>query len=208
VDRRRTFGIEHCAAVPVGGTIAVGFVLRGSGRERAEPQADAAVGRAVHEDAILWSTQDDAVTPRPRVRGQSETSPATTATDGLGSDLSETTAVEACGWPSDLSLPVAQRCDYATRSSVVDRYNVYPAPYGFHLSCCRNGLVQPLRTELGNLNEPGFGHSAARRWTAHCSRAGRRSSTPTRGRNSPATHLPVGSTRRISSSAWMAAVGL
>src|SRR6516225_1689327 len=155
VDRRWTFGIEHRATVPVGGVIALGFVLRAAGRERVEPQADAAFGRAIHEDAILWSAQDDPVTARSRVPRQSETSPAATATDGLGSDLSETAAVGARAWPSHLSVPVAQRCHHATESGVVERHHVYPAPRGFHLSGCCHGLVQPLRAQLGNIDEFG-----------------------------------------------------
>src|SRR6516225_5879428 len=155
MDRRWTFGIEYRATVPAGGTIALGFVLRTTRRERVEPQADAAVGRAIHEDTILWSAQDDPVTPRSRVSGQSETSPAATATDGLGSDLSETSVVSARAWPSHLSLPAAQRCHHATKSGVVERHHVYPAPCGFHLSGCCHGLVQPLRAQLGNIDEFG-----------------------------------------------------
>src|SRR6516225_5619154 len=93
MDRRWTFGIEHRATVPVGGTIALGFVLRTARRERVEPQTDAAVGRAVHENALLRRDQNDRCALEARLHRQSETSPATTTTDGTRSDLSKTEPV-------------------------------------------------------------------------------------------------------------------
>jgi len=157
MDRRRTLGSEHRTAVSVNIAIAIGVVLRATGRKRAESRTDAALGRAVHTNAFLRCAEDDRGTARARLCHQSETSPAITATDGTGSDLSEATAVKACAWPSDLPLPAAQCCDYTTGPGVVERHHVYPAPCGFHLSGRRHGLVQPLCVELGNLNEPGFG---------------------------------------------------
>ena len=157
MDRRRTLGIEHRTAVSVNIAIAIGVVLRATGRKRAESRTDAALGRAVHTNAFLRCAEDDRGTARARLCHQSETSPAITAADGTGSDLSEATAVKACAWPSDLPLPAAQCCDYTTGPGVVERHHVYPAPCGFHLSGRRHGLVQPLCVELGNLNEPGFG---------------------------------------------------
>jgi hypothetical protein len=155
VDRRWRFGIEHRTAVPVNGAVPIGVVLRASRRERAESGTDAALGRAVHPDAFLWRAENDRGTPQSRLCRQSETSPATTAADGPGSDLSETAAVEACTWPSHLSIPAAQCCDHAAGSSVVERYHVYPATSGVHLSRCGHRLVQPVRAQLGNLDEPG-----------------------------------------------------
>ncbi len=58
-----------------------------------------------------------------------------------GSDLSETTAVDACVWPSHLSLPAAPCRHHTTESSVVQRYHVDPAAGGLHLSGRRHGLV-------------------------------------------------------------------
>src|SRR5690348_11784870 len=114
MDRRRTFRIEYRTAVSVNRPVAIGVVLRATRRERTESRTDAALGRAVHTNAVLRCAEDDRDTPRERLRDQSETSPATTTADGTGSDLSEATAVEACAWPSDLSLPIAQCCDYET----------------------------------------------------------------------------------------------
>jgi hypothetical protein len=154
VDRRWTLGIERSATVPVNGSVALWLVLRTARRERTESKVDAAVGRAVHEHAILRRAQDDGCAQQTRLCRQSETSPATTAADGTGGDLSKTEFVEARSWASHLSLPVAPRRHHAAQSGVVDRHHIYPAAHGFHLSGRGHGLVQPLRTELGNLDEP------------------------------------------------------
>src|SRR2546427_333468 len=121
VDRSWTFGIERCATVPVERTVKDGPVLRAARRERAESQADAAFGRAVHKDALLRRCENDRRASQARLYRQSETSPAITAADGIGSDLSETAAVGACAWSSHLSVPAAPRWYYATQSSFVER---------------------------------------------------------------------------------------
>src|SRR5215471_6881077 len=157
VDRGRTFGIERHATVSAGGTVAFGLVLRAAGRERVESQTDAVFGRAVHQDTLLWRTEDDAGTPRSRLCRQSETSPATSATDGLGGDLSKTALVGSRTGSSHLSVPAAQCRHRATQSSVVERHHVYPAASGFHLPRDSHGLVQPLCAQLGNIDEPGCG---------------------------------------------------
>jgi len=157
VDRCWTFGIERGAAVPVNGSVALGLVLRTARRERTESDADAAAGRAVHANTFLRRSKDDGYTHQAGLSRQSETNPATTAADGTGSDLSKTEFVEASAWASYLSLPFAPRRHHAAKSGVVDRHHVYPAAHGFHLSGRGHGLVQPLRTELGTIDEPGGG---------------------------------------------------
>src|SRR5215471_5004800 len=157
VDRGWTFRIEHCTTVPVGRAVAVRLVLSTARRERTESGTDAGLGRAIHADTFLWCAENDEGAPRARLRHQSEKSPAATAADGTGSDLSETTAVAAGAWSSDLSLPAASCRDHATQSSVVKRYNLHPATRWLHLSGSCHRLVQPVRAQLGNIDEPGCG---------------------------------------------------
>jgi len=153
VDRRWTFGIEHRTAVPVNGAVAIGVVLRTARRGRTESRTDAALGRAVHEDSLLRRHQNDRCALEARLHRQSETSPATTATDGTRSDLSKTEPVSTCAWSSNLSLPAAQRCHHAPQSGVVQRHHVYPAAGWLHLPRRRHGLVQSVRAQLGNIDE-------------------------------------------------------
>src|ERR1700746_314611 len=144
MDRGWTFGIEHRTTVPVGGTVAVRLVLSTARGERTESGTDADLGRAIHADTFLWCAENDEGAPRARLRHQSEKSPATAAADGTGSDLSETTAVGAGAWSSDLSLPAAPCRDHAAQSSVVERYHLHPATRWVYLSGSRHGLVQPV----------------------------------------------------------------
>ena len=110
MDRGRTIRSEHEAAMPVGGTVAGGLVLRAAGRERGKSRTDAASGRAVHANSILRCDQDDRNTEAARSRGQSEASAASAAKDGIGGDLSETATVRTSAKPSHLSIPLA-RCN-------------------------------------------------------------------------------------------------
>jgi hypothetical protein len=156
VDRRWTFGIERGATVPVNGAVALWLVLRTARRERAEFEIDAVARRTVHAHAVLRCSQDDGCTPQARLCRQSETSPATTAADGTGGDLSETEFIEARARASHLSLPVAPHRHHAAQSGVVDRHHLHPVANGFHLSGRGHRLVQPICSELGNLDEPGL----------------------------------------------------
>ena len=157
MDRGWTFGFEHGAAVSVDESFAVRVVLRTARRERTELGTDAALGRAVHQHAILRCAQNDRRAQETGLRRQSETSPAITAADGTGSDLSETKTIHARLWPSHLPIPVTQRRDHSAESSLVERYNVYPAAKRFHLSGGGDGLVQPVRAQLGDIDEHGCG---------------------------------------------------
>ena len=155
MDRRWTFGTQRCATVPVNGLVAFGPVLRTARRKRIEFDADAAPGRAVHANTFLRRSEDDGCTHEARLCRQSETSPATTAADGPGSDLSKTESIDPFTKPSHLSIPVEPRRHHTPESSVVERHYVYPSARRFHLSRRSHRLVQPLRAELGNIDEPG-----------------------------------------------------
>ena len=93
MDRCWTFGAEHYTAVPFDGPVTYRLVLRTARRERTESRTDAALGRAVHTDALLRRHQNDRCALEARLHRQSEAGPATTATDGARSDLSKTEPV-------------------------------------------------------------------------------------------------------------------
>src|SRR5688572_7316971 len=95
--------------MPIDGPVAVRVVLRTARREPVKSGTDASPGRAVHTNTFLRRAENDRHTPKARLCRQSETSSATTAADGIGSDLSETATVGASTRSSDLSLSPAQR---------------------------------------------------------------------------------------------------
>jgi len=153
VDRRWTFGTEPDATMPIGGNIACRPVLRTATGERAESAPDAALGRAVHTNAFLRRHQDDRCAPQARIHRESETCPATTAADGLGSDIPQAASFNAGAWPSHLPIPPAQRCHHAAQPGLVERHHIHSAARWLHLPGRRHGLVQPLRAQLGNFDE-------------------------------------------------------
>ena len=153
MDRCWAFGTEHYTAVRVDGAVTCRLVLRTAWRERPESRTDAALGRAVHENSLFRRHQNDRCALEARLHRQSETSPATTTTDGTRGDLSKTEPVSACTWSSNLSLPASSRCHHAPQSGVVQRHHVYPAAGWLHLPRSRHGLVQSVRAQLGSIHE-------------------------------------------------------
>ena len=79
----RAPGDQCAAAMRVAGRRPLRLVLRAGGGERREPSADAAAGRAVHADAILWEQENDGVAGDRRASGESQ---ARFAADGVAGD--------------------------------------------------------------------------------------------------------------------------
>lgn len=59
MDRARERQLQHEGTMRVGQHHAVGFVLQTFGRDGRESDADAAPGRTVHDDTVLWSGAHD-----------------------------------------------------------------------------------------------------------------------------------------------------
>jgi putative transposase len=209
VDRRRTFGVEHCPTVPVGGTIAVGFVLRGSGRERAEPQADAAVGdeqytktpffgvpkmtRSLRDRGYVVNPKRvrrllrqmglEAIYPKPRL-----SKPA--AGHRIYPYRLRNVVIMRPDqvWSTDITY-IRLRAGFIYLVAVMDWFSRYVLSWEISTSldsafCCSalDRALQQGRPEIFNTDQGAQFTSDA--------------------------FTPVGSTRRISSSAWMAAAGL
>src|SRR5438270_3763207 len=80
-------------------------LLPARGCERREPAVDAAAGRAIHEDAVLWEPEDDRVAANQRLRGESQAGFAAADKDGNRGHVPETETQPAEGGAQDLSLP-------------------------------------------------------------------------------------------------------
>src|ERR1700681_2917777 len=119
---RRAEGAEHPASVSVGGSFAVGVVLRGRTGDRRESGADAADRRAVPADAVLRGAEDSTLAVAAGRQGESEAGAAAHAADGTGSDLPETAAVPAGARTPDLSLPTARAEDRSAQPGVGHRH--------------------------------------------------------------------------------------
>ena len=143
--------IEHTAAVPFDGGFALGVVLRGGAGDGRELAINAPARRAIYPDAILRNPEDGLVARRARARGQRETDTSVDATDGVGSDVPEASAVGSGKRAPDLSVSAAQPQDRTTEPRVVERHNLYPPTAGICISGGDHGLVQPLCAGVGGI---------------------------------------------------------
>ena len=121
MDRIKPERTEHRRAVPVVGSVPVRTLLQACGRERREPRVDAAVGRAVHTDTVLWCAADDQWARKAGSPSQCETSASTDAANGPGSDLSQAAVVDAGTGTSDLSVPVAGAANRSSEPGMGNR---------------------------------------------------------------------------------------
>src|SRR5580658_2169605 len=133
------------------------LVLRAGGGERGELSPDAAAGRAVHADAVLWEPENDRVAGH---GGPSSESQARFAADGVAghrSRVSKTEAEPARGRPPDLPVLVARHHGGARQPGVEHGHHVHPDGAGLRVSGGGHGLVQPVRTELVAVFDHGSG---------------------------------------------------
>ena len=107
MDRLGRPATERRTAMWVGRIFSFRVLLPGRGRERSEPDADAAARRAVHANAVLWRDQDDRLAGQARSCGQCETRTTTAASDGPGSHLREAAVVGSSSGTSRLPLSAA-----------------------------------------------------------------------------------------------------
>jgi len=155
MDRVRTSGSEHCPAMCTGRVVPIGALLHGAGRIRGEPGPDASSGRGIHAAPVLWRSADAPVSCPARVQSQSKAGEAASSKNGAGSHLCKAPIVKAGTRASDLSLSAARHADCAAKSSLGERYHLYPATPWLCVSCCDHGLVQPLCARLGIIGQPG-----------------------------------------------------
>src|SRR5688572_29016680 len=132
-------------------------VLRVSGREPGEPSTHATAGRAVHPDAVLWKPEDDGVAGEQGPCSEPQARLAAHESYGHRSGLPETEAEPTGGRTPDLPVPVTRHDGAAGQPGVEHGYHVHSDGAGFRVPGSGNGLVQPVRTELGTVADHGGG---------------------------------------------------
>src|SRR5574338_1366214 len=150
MDRSATSRSERAAAMRTAGVAALDLLLPAAPGERGEPASVAPTRRAVHGMPILRQPSHGS-----HAGGQSQADPATHADSGNRSSLSETKLEPAGAGPRGLSVPLARRIDRTAQPSLEHRYYVYSDAGRLPLPGGRDGLVQPLRTQLGTLQHDG-----------------------------------------------------
>src|SRR5438094_378042 len=116
--------------------------------EGQEPGTDASHRRAVSEDDVLWQSQDRGRTLVAEAAAESQTGATADANHGNHRHLPAEEDLLAGGGPSRVSVLAAWPDGGTSQSSVVQRHHLHPAALRLHVPRGRDGLLQPLGSEL------------------------------------------------------------
>src|SRR5579863_5022779 len=150
MDRFRPSAPQRSTAVRTAGSAALDLLLRAPAGERGELAPDAKAGPVVHEAPVFRQPQDGR-----RVRRGSPSCPATDAHLGNRSALPQAVSEPPGSRPPDLSIPAARRSDRAAQPRLEHRYYLHSDARRLSVPGGGNGLVQPLRAELGAVQHHG-----------------------------------------------------
>src|SRR5450432_1290683 len=152
MDRSRIFAAQHSAAVRTAGSAALHLLLSAAAGDRGEPAPDAPVRRVVPEMPVLREPQDGL-----RVGHQSQTRATADADSGHRSPLSQTELEPPGTGSQDLPVSAARRGNPPAQPRLEHRYYLHSDAWRLSVSGRGDGLVQPLRAELGAVEHHGHG---------------------------------------------------
>src|SRR5665213_3288135 len=150
MDRSPTYAPEYSTAVRTAGSAALHLLLSAAAGERRDPAAAPPARRAVSEVPLLRQPQNGF-----RPGDEPQTRPTADAHSGHRSALSQTQLEPSGVGSPDLPVPVARRRHRETQPRLEHRYYLYSDTWRLSVSGRRNGLVQPLRAELGTFQHHG-----------------------------------------------------
>src|SRR5580692_9711795 len=150
MDRSRPSAAHRATAVRTAGSAALDLLPPAEAGERGDLAAVARARRTVSEVTVLRQPQDGR-----RVRRGPPSRPAANAHSGNRSSLSQAAPESPGSRPPDLSVPVARRGDRAPQPGLVDRYYLYSDAWWLSVPGRGDGLVQPVRAELGTIQHDG-----------------------------------------------------
>src|SRR5579884_994289 len=151
-DRSASSTVDHPAAMRTAGPAALDLQLPAAAGERREPAPAARTGSVVPKGPVLRQPQDGG-----GAGCESQTHPASDAHFGDRSPLSLATFEPPGTGPRGVSV-LAARCDYrAPQPGLEHRYYVRSDARWLPVLSRRDGLVQPLRAQLGVIPHHGDG---------------------------------------------------
>ena len=124
-------------------------------RNRGEPGTDAAAGRAVHTNTLLWGKAHDSMATPGGASGQSEESTATVAEDWALGHLSRTINKQAVACTSGLPIFAQRRAYPSGESGLEFRYHIHKAAERVLLPGGCDRLVLAVCPLLGGSHQPG-----------------------------------------------------
>src|SRR6202163_914879 len=150
MDRSYSSTVDRPTAVRTAGSAALDLLLSAAAGERGEPAPDAPTRPVVHEAPVFRQPENGR-----RTRDQSQTRATADADSGHRSALSQTQLEPSGAGSGNLSVPAARRRHRKTKSRLEYRYYVYSDAWRLSLPGRDDGLVQPLRAQLGAVQYDG-----------------------------------------------------
>src|SRR5580693_1617780 len=150
MDRSRSPAPQHSTAVRTAGGAALDLLPSAAAGERGEPAIAPPARPAVSEASLFRKPQNGR-----RIGGEPQTHPTADAHTGHRSSLSQTQLEPSSAGPSNLPIPAARRGDREAQPRLEHRYYLPSDAWRVSLPGRGDGLVQPLRAQLGTLQYDG-----------------------------------------------------
>src|SRR4051794_1085411 len=151
MDRSQKSASQHSTAVRTAGSATLDILLPTASGERREPAVTSPARPTVHEAAILRQPQNGR-----RTRSEPQAHSAPHAYSGHRSPLSQTELESPCSGSPHLPVPAA-RCRYRkTQPRLEHRYYLHSHARWLSVFGRRDGLVQPIRAQLGIVQHDGY----------------------------------------------------
>src|SRR5436190_1612362 len=150
MDRSTTSAPEYSAAVRTARRASFDLLSPPAAGDRGEPASAPAARRAVLELPVFRQPSHGR-----HAGGQPQTHPAADAHSGHRSALPETEPEPPGSRSRDLPVPAARRLHRTAQPGLEHRYYVHSDAWRLPLLGCRDGLVQPLRAQLGTFQYDG-----------------------------------------------------
>src|SRR5438477_3971274 len=150
MDRSTTSAAYGTTAVRTAGSAALDLLLPAAAGERGEPAPNAPTRPVIHEAPIFRQPENGR-----RTGDQSQTRATADADSGHRSPLPQTELEPPGAGSPDLPVPAARRGNPPAQPRLEHRYYLHSDARRFPLPSRGDGLVQPLRAQLGTFQYDG-----------------------------------------------------
>src|ERR1700691_1369307 len=150
MDRSRSSASKPPTAMRTAGSVSLDLLLSAAAGERRELASPPQAGPVVPEASLFRQPQNGC-----RAEGKSQAHPAADAHPGHRSPLSQTELEPSGTGSRSVSLPTARCHNRKTQPRLEHRYYLHSDAERLPVPGRRDGLVQPLRTQLGTFQHHG-----------------------------------------------------